>query len=66
LKISHSHSTRAIFEMPHKFQKKKKKKLEIFTTSTYAILASTLKISAQKIIFFYPISEVSKTADMVY
>jgi hypothetical protein len=32
--------------MPHKFQKKLKKS-EIFTTSTCAIFASTLKISAQ-------------------
>jgi hypothetical protein len=40
LKISHSHSTRATFEMPHKFQKKLKK-FEFFSTSTYAILACT-------------------------
>jgi hypothetical protein len=39
----------ATFEMLHKFQKNSKE-FEIFTTSTYAILASTLKISAQ---FFY-------------
>jgi hypothetical protein len=45
LKISHSHSTRATFEMPHNFFFKLKRS-EIFTTSTYAILASTLKISA--------------------
>jgi hypothetical protein len=45
LKISHSHSTKATFEMPHKFQKKLKKS-EIFIASTCAIFASTLKISA--------------------
>jgi hypothetical protein len=50
LKISHSHSTRATFEMPHKFQKKSKKSKKI-TTSTYAILASTLKISTQNFDF---------------
>jgi hypothetical protein len=50
LKISHSHSTRATFEMPHKF-KKKTKKSEIFTTSAYDTLASTLKISAQNFDF---------------
>jgi hypothetical protein len=44
--------------MPHKFLKKLKK-IEIFTTSTYAILASTLKISAQNLIFD-PYIEVSK------
>jgi hypothetical protein len=42
LTISHSHSIRATFEMPHKFQKKLKKS-EIFNTSTYATLASALK-----------------------
>jgi hypothetical protein len=46
LKISHSHSTRATFEMPHNLFFKSKKS-EIFTTSTYAILALTLKISTQ-------------------
>jgi hypothetical protein len=38
-----SHSTRVTFEMPHKFQNKLKKS-DFFTTSTYATLASTLKI----------------------
>jgi hypothetical protein len=51
LKISLSHSTRTTFEMPHKFQKKFKKS-EIFTTSPYATLASTLKISAQNLDFW--------------
>jgi hypothetical protein len=50
LKISHSQSTRATFEMPRKFQKKSKKS-EIFITSTYAIFAPTFKISAQNLIF---------------
>jgi hypothetical protein len=49
LEINHSHSTRA-FEIPHKFLNKSKKS-EIFTTSTYATLASTLKISAQNFDF---------------
>jgi hypothetical protein len=44
LKISHRNTTSATFEMAHKFQKKLKKS-EIFTTSTYSILASTIKIS---------------------
>jgi hypothetical protein len=43
-------STRATFEMPHKYFFKSKKS-EIFTTSTYATLASTLKISAQNFDF---------------
>jgi hypothetical protein len=43
----------------------KSENFEIFTTSTYAILASTLKISAQNF-DFDPISEVSKTAKLVY
>jgi hypothetical protein len=50
LKISPSHSIRATFEMPHKFQKKSKQ-FEIFTTSRYAILAFTQKISAQNFDF---------------
>jgi hypothetical protein len=49
LKISHRNITSATFEMAHKFQKKSKKS-EIFTTSTYSIPASTIKISAK---FFY-------------
>jgi hypothetical protein len=44
LKISHKNTTSATFEMANKFQKKLKKS-EIFTTSTYSILASTVKIS---------------------
>ena len=50
LKINHLHSTRATFEMPHKFFIIFLKS-EIFTTSTYATLASTLKISAQNFDF---------------
>jgi hypothetical protein len=50
LKISHLQATRATFEMPRKFQKKLKKS-EIFTTSTYATLASTFKFSAQNFDF---------------
>jgi hypothetical protein len=44
LKISHRNTTSATFEMAHKFQKNSKKS-EIFTTSSYSILASTIKIS---------------------
>jgi hypothetical protein len=50
LKISHSHSTTATFEMPHKIQKKSKKS-KFFATNTYATLASTLKISTQNFDF---------------
>jgi hypothetical protein len=39
--------------MTHKFQKKSKKS-EIFTTSTYGILASTIKISTKKIYILTP------------
>ena len=50
LKISHSQSTGATFEMPHKFLKISKKS-KFFTTSTYATLASIVKISAQNFDF---------------
>jgi hypothetical protein len=49
-KSAHSHSIRATFEMPYKL-KKYLKKFEIFTTSTYAVLASILKISTQNFDF---------------
>jgi hypothetical protein len=39
--------------MTHKFQNKLKK-YEIFTTSTYSILASIIKISAQNFTFLIP------------
>jgi hypothetical protein len=42
-----------------------KKKSEIFTTSPYATLASSLKISTQNF-DLWPCLEVSKTANMVY
>jgi hypothetical protein len=61
LKISHRNTTNATFEMAHKFIKKSKKS-EIFTTSTYSILASTIKISAN-FFTFYPPSEVSKIGE---
>jgi hypothetical protein len=51
LKISPSHSIRATFEMPHYFFFKLKK-IEIFTTITYAIFASTQKNSAQNFDFW--------------
>jgi hypothetical protein len=47
--------------MAHKFLKKSKKS-EIFTTSTYSIPASTIKISAKSFLFDPP-SEVSKIAE---
>jgi hypothetical protein len=50
LEISHSQSTRVTFEMLHNLFFKLKK-YEIFTTSTYATLASTIKISAQNFDF---------------
>jgi hypothetical protein len=50
LKVSHRNTTSATFEMAHKFQKKLKK-FEIFTTTTYTIPASTIKISAKKFTF---------------
>jgi hypothetical protein len=50
MKISHTHFASATFEMAHKFQKISKK-FEIFTTSTYGIFASTMKISAQNFTF---------------
>jgi hypothetical protein len=53
LKISHRNTTSATFEMAHKFQNKSKKS-EIFTTSTYSILASTTKISANFFNFLTP------------
>jgi hypothetical protein len=55
---------KATFEMPHKFQNKLKKN-EIFTTSTYAILASTLKFSAQNF-NFKPLFRGVKDYWMVY
>jgi hypothetical protein len=48
-KTSHRNTTNATFEMAHKFFFKSKKS-ETFTISTYSILASTIKISAN---FFY-------------
>jgi hypothetical protein len=48
--------------MPHKFQKQSKK-VEIFTTSTYAIFAFTLKFSAQNLNFRFLILEVSKIVE---
>jgi hypothetical protein len=61
LKISHGFTTSATFEMAHKFQKKFKK-YEIFTTNTYSIPTSTIKISTNFFIF-WPQSEVSKIAE---
>jgi hypothetical protein len=60
LKINHAHTTSATLKMAHKF-KKKLKKIEIFTSSKYGILASTKKIQL-KILLFDPPSKVSKTA----
>jgi hypothetical protein len=48
--------------MVHKFQKKSKKS-EFFTTSTYNIPASTIKISANFFKLFDLPSEVSKITD---
>jgi hypothetical protein len=53
LKISHRNTISATFEMAHKFFFKLKKS-EIFTTSTYSILASTIKISANFFFFLTP------------
>jgi hypothetical protein len=50
LKINHTNTTSATFEMAHKFQKKSKE-YEFFTTNTYSILASTIRISAKKFTF---------------
>jgi hypothetical protein len=61
LKISHRNTISATFEMAHKFQKKLNKS-EIFTTSTYSIPASIIKISANFLLFDPP-SEVSKIVE---
>jgi hypothetical protein len=53
LKTSHTNTTSATFEVAHKFLKKSKKS-EIFTTSTYGIFASTIKISANFFTFSSP------------
>ena len=50
LKISHRNTTSATFEMSHKFQKISKES-EIFTTSTYNIPTSTIKILANFLTF---------------
>jgi hypothetical protein len=50
LKISHTNTTSATFEMAHKFQEKSKKSKK-FTTSTCNILAYTIKISANFLTF---------------
>jgi hypothetical protein len=61
LKISHRNITSATFEMAHNFFLNKNK-IEIFTTSTYSIPASTIKISANFFLFDPP-SEVSKIVE---
>jgi hypothetical protein len=61
VKISHKNTTIATFEMAHKFQKKLKKS-EMFTKSTYSIRASTIKFSAN-FLLFDPLLEVSKIAE---
>jgi hypothetical protein len=50
LKISHTNTTSATFEMAHKFQIKLKKS-EFFTTSTYSIPTSTIKNLANFLTF---------------
>jgi hypothetical protein len=64
LKISHTNTTSATFEMAHKFQKILKKS-EIFTTSTYRIPASTIKNFSMFLPFhlFDSPSEISKIAE---
>ena len=59
LKISHTNNKSATFEMAYKIQKSKKS--NFFTTSTYSILASTIKISTKNFLFNPP-SKVSKIA----